>query len=125
MSDFAEDFFETMLTFFPSLLYEYEKHIEKCNERLDTVIMEDIFMPEIIKLLNDNSDYELLKSIFEYFEKVSTSSDKYFLNVFSITVMEILGNDKKILEIAKQYMGPKTVQLQREADKALGRPLSI
>lgn len=124
MSDYAEKFFETMLTFFPSLLFEYKKHIEKYNERLDTVVIEDIFMPEIIKLLNDNSDYELLKSIFEYFEKVSTSSDKYFLNVFSITVMEILGNDKKILEIAKQYMGPKTVQLQREADKALGRPLS-
>lgn len=124
MSDYAEKFFETMLTFFPSLLFEYKKHIEKYNERLDTVVIEDIFMPEIIKLLNDNSDYELLKNIFEYFEKVSTSSDNYFLNVFLITVMEILGNDKKILEIAKQYMGPKTVQLQREADKALGRPLS-
>lgn len=121
MSNFADNFFETMLIFFPSLSHEYEKHIEKYNERLDTVIIEDIFMPEIINLLKHNCECELLKSIFEYFEKVSVSSDKYFLNVFSITVMEILGNDKKILEIAKQYMGPKTAQLQREADNALGR----
>lgn len=43
------------------------------------------------------------------------------VGVFSITVLEILGNDKRILEKAKKYMGAKTIQLQEEADWKLGR----
>jgi hypothetical protein len=35
--------------------------------------------------------------------------------------LEILGNDKNILEKAKKYMGPITIKLQREADIAIGR----
>lgn len=29
------------------------------------------------------------------------------LNTFSVTVLEILGNDRTILETARKYMGPK------------------
>ena len=121
MSKMLDDFFDTMLTFFPFLVSEYEKHLEKYKERLDTVVIEDIFMPEIIRLLECNCDTKLLKDLFGYFEIVSDFSDKPFRDVFFVTVMEVLGNDKKVLETAKQYMGPKTAKLQREADKALGR----
>lgn len=38
-----------------------------------------------------------------------------------ITVLEILENDKLILENAKQYMGTKTTVLQTKADEELGR----
>lgn len=123
MSDLAEDFFEKMLDFFPSLELEYKNHIEKYHGRLDTVVIEDVFMPEIIKLLKQNSNQELLNSIFEYFERISDSSDEYFHDIFSITVMEVLGNDRKILETAKKYMGSKTALLQREADNLLGRDI--
>ncbi len=40
---------------------------------------------------------------------------------FSITALEILGNDKNILEKAKKYMGSVTTRLQREADITIGR----
>jgi len=41
--------------------------------------------------------------------------------MFSITALETLGNDKKILSIAQNYMGAKTKSLQREADRKIGR----
>ncbi|WP_155951049.1 hypothetical protein [Pseudobutyrivibrio sp. MD2005] len=44
-----------------------------------------------------------------------------FKNIFSVTVLEILGNEDNILENAKWYMGPLTMKLQREADIAIGR----
>ena len=47
------------------------------------------------------------------------------LNIFSITVLEMLGDDKDILEIAKQYMGPITKKYQRDADLDLGRNIVI
>ena len=46
---------------------------------------------------------------------------EYLLNVFSITALEILGNEIAILKIAKEYMGPITKKLQWEADIDLGR----
>ena len=52
---------------------------------------------------------------------MTINSDDYLNNVFSITALEILGNDKNILEKAKKYMGPITIKLQREADIAIGR----
>ena len=114
-------FFEKMLTFLPSTRKEYEEHIRKYNERLDTVVVEDIFMPKIISVIKEESNKELLTNLFAYFEEVANSSDKYFLNLFSVTIMETLGNDKEILKKAQKYMGIKTMQLQIEADKDLGR----
>lgn len=55
-----------------------------------------------------------------YFEEIVNENDPNLVNVFSITALESLGNDKRILETAKQYMGPKTMLLQKEADRRLG-----
>ncbi|MBQ7775250.1 MAG: HAD-IA family hydrolase [Lachnospiraceae bacterium] len=117
----TDDFFERMLEFFPTVQEEYKRHIEEYNERLDTCIMENIFMPEVMELLRKESDAELLRGIFGYFEEVSNCEDAYLLNIFSITALEILGNDRALLEVARKYMGPKTRELQIEADRDLGR----
>ena len=62
--------------------------------------------------------------MFRYFEMVSNNADENLSNIFMVTVLEILGNEEKILETAKMYMGPKTTILQYKADRALGRIVS-
>ena len=119
----SEEFFRMMLNFLPSTANGYRESIDYNGKILETVIIEDVFMPELIKLLNDNKDEKLLSSIFEYFEKVSNSGDDHLINIFSITALETLGNDKKILSIAQNYMGAKTKSLQREADRKIGRDI--
>lgn len=114
-------FFEKMQEFFPSTRKEYLESVEEYGEVLETLVIEDIFMPQILRLLAKNEDYELLKRIFEYFEEIVNRNDPHLVNIFSITVLEILGNDKTILDVAKKYMGQKTALLQVEADRALGR----
>lgn len=121
MSREMEDLFKRMLDLLPCLSDEYKKSIEENGEILGTVIIEDVFMPEVIKLLNEDNDIELLKNIFNWFEEIANSKNLYLINILSITVLEILGNDKTILEVAQKYMGSKTKQLQIEADKYLGR----
>lgn len=116
-----DEFFKVMLEFFPSKSDEYRRIIENYDEILATVIIEDVFMPEIIKLLEKNQNKILLQNIFRYFEKISCGEEQDLINIFSITVLETLGNDRKILEVAKKYMGAKTAQLQSEADRELGR----
>ena len=116
-----DDFFNQMIKFFPQVRFELEEHFDMFGERLDTVVVEDIIMPRVMNLLEKNCNEELLGDIFNYFELVSVTADEHLLNVFSITTLEILGNDADVLRIAKQYMGPKTTQYQREADLDLGR----
>lgn len=121
MSIKSEDFFKTMLDFLPSTIKEFEKSIEKNGKILETVVIEDIFMPDIIHLLKENKNKKLLVEIFAYFEDVSNFGDEHLINIFSITTLEVLGNEKEILEVAKKYMGSKTTEFQMEADKDLGR----
>ena len=117
------DFVKKLLKFFTSLEEDVKKQIEfNDGEILYTVIIEDIFMPEIIKLLEKDSDKEKLKKLFDFFEKVSTCDNKVLIeNYFAVTVLEVLGNDEKILNTAKKYMGPVTTKLQRQADLDIGR----
>jgi len=121
MTKKSEEFFRKMLEYLPSTYSKYRESIDYYGEVLETVIIEDFFMPEIIKLLTEENNVKLLKSIFDYFEEVSNCDDRTLVNNFSVTVLEILGNDKKILGIAQKYMGPKTTELQIEADRGLGR----
>lgn len=121
MEETIATFFDKMLVFFPRLIEEYDKHIDKYSERLDTVVIEDVFMPQIISLLENDEDNGILKELFDYFEVVSNNADADLLNVFSVTVLEILGNDISILKKAKKFMGPRTTELQIEADRDLGR----
>lgn len=121
MSEESEKFLEKMQEFFPLTREEYIKSIRKYGKVLETVIIEDIFVPQILILLTENKKNKLLGDIFNYFEEIVSGDDSHLINIFFITVLEILGNDKVILEIAKQYMGPKTTLLQMEVDGELGR----
>lgn len=121
MSERTAEFFEKMQEFLPSTKEAYVESVEEYGQVLETVVIEDIFMPPILKLLRENKESQLLESIFKYFEEIVNGNDSHLINVFSITVLEILGNDKVILEIAKQYMGAKTTALQKKADEELGR----
>ena len=116
-----DDFLKQMTIYFPTIKKELDEHIQEFGERLDTIVIEDIIMPKVIDLINNLKNEKKVKEIFDYFEMVLTESDENLLNIFSITVLEILGNDKGMLEIAKQYMGPITKKRQREAELDLGR----
>ena len=117
----VREFFEKMQEFFPSTKNAYIESVEEYGEVLETVVIEDIFMPELLTLLAKNEDAELLSNMFNYFEEIINRNDSHLINIFSVTVLEILGNDKAVLKVAKQYMGEKTTLLQMKADKELGR----
>ena len=85
--------------------------IDKYEKTLETVIIEDIFMPETKELLRKNDSITLLESIINYFGNVSYCDDEYLRDIFLTTVLEKLGNDRAILKIAQNYMGDKTKQI--------------
>jgi len=121
MSKSTDNFFNKLLYFFPDVKREYNMNIEEYGERLDTIVIEDIFMPKIISLLCEDQNISLLNEIFEYFEEVLKSDNAYLVNIMKITILEVLGNDKVILAKAQKYMGAKTKEMQIEADRGIGR----
>lgn len=121
MSERTAEFFAKMQELLPSTKEAYIESIKEYGEVLETVVIEDIFMPLILTLLSENREQQLLENIFMYFEEILNSDDSHLINVLSITVLEMLGNDKVILKTAKQYMGTKTTVLQIKADEELGR----
>lgn len=121
MNNKIDSFMEKMLEFFPVVREEYNRSVEDKGEILETIVMEDIFIPEIIKLLSENTNGELLGKIFQYIEEVVNSKNVHLTEILSVTLFEVLGNDKMILKNAQKYMGSNTIMLQIEADKALGR----
>ena len=96
MSIMSQQFLEKMLDFFPTTVKPYEESINRYGEILETIIIEDIFMPEII--LCNSEDYQLIDN-------------------FSVTVLEKLGEDDNILNIAQKYVRPRTSQLLKETIK--------
>lgn len=117
----TEDFFEEMMKFFPDIVAEIAEMKQEYPEGCDTLIMEDIIMPRVVALLRKNVETDKLTKLFGYFELISCCADDVLCDNFSVCCLEVLGNEKVILEIAKQYMGPVTTLLQRKADLALGR----
>ena len=117
------DFIKRMKLFFPDIEDDIANSDFDSYDGLETILIEDIIMPKVIKLLKENDDRAKLEELFSYFENVVLNADEILLNIFSITVLEILGNEKIILDIAKNYMGPETTLKQREADESLGRAI--
>lgn len=120
MEKITQEFFDKMIKIFPSTIQEYNNSIEENGELLETVVIEDIFMPEILNLLSEDKEKSKIQDIFDYVEE-AINCDKHLKDILSITMMEILGNDLTILRTAKKYMGETTIKLQLEADKDLGR----
>lgn len=120
MDKMTQDFFEKMIYFFPTASKEYNKCIRENGEILETVLIEDVFMPEILKLLSEDKEIIKIQTIFNYIEEV-VNRDNHLRDILSITMMEILGNDTTVLGVAKKYMGKTSGELQLEADRDLGR----
>ena len=110
-----------MQEFLPMTKELYNKSVETHGKVLETVIIEDIFMPEIIRLLSVGEYSDLLETVFQYIKEIVNENNAHLIDILSVTMFEILGNDKKILKSAQQYIGTKSTMLQIEDDKELGR----
>ncbi len=121
MNERINEFLKKLISFFPSICEEYSCSKMQYGEILSTVVIEDVFMPRLIETIKQNTNEELLQEIFEYFEVIANTDDICLKNIFCVTILESLGNEEKILKIAREYMGDTTFQLQIEADRTLGR----
>lgn len=121
MSMNTDCFFQELLKLFPHTSSQYEEMQTQYGRILETVAIEDIFMPCIIDMIEKNRNSNLIRDMFDLFEKVCRYGDQHLMDVFTTTILECIGNDQDILCKARNYMGSTTKLLQIEADKRIGR----
>jgi len=101
---------------------EQEEWYKKDLSTLPHIIFGDLFNPWLISLLkNERGNKDELQHAFAYLEKLANDEDADVQNVIQVTVMEQLGDDKKILRKSYKYMGKRTRQLSDLAEKMIGR----
>jgi len=107
----------------PEIREEYELEFEWWDGEFPGLhnIFGDVFNPFLIRLIKNNNNLNLLKRTFEFLENMAISNDDNVKNVLSVTVLENLGDDKKILNKSFEYMGANTKKLSLEIEESLGR----
>lgn len=115
------DFLKKMLSIFPQNKSAVENMNKTYGKILETVAMEDLFVPCIIDMLVSENDSNEIQRVFDLIENELNENDKHSKNLIQTTILECLGNDRSILKKAQKYMGSKTKEMQLEADRQLGR----
>lgn len=75
----------------------------------------------LIELLRKNIETELIIRLFEFYERMELKGDTLVKEVLSCTILERLGDEKEILEIAYSYMGKQTRKASDNTEREWGR----
>jgi len=107
----------------PELRSQYEQEVKWWGEEEPGAhnIYGDLLTPHLISLLKSDEQEDTLKRIFALLEKLANHEDVHVQEVVAFSVLEQLGGDKELLQKARRYMGPKTLQFSHEVEKSWGR----
>lgn len=95
---------------------------EEDEKPLIHVFFGDILNPFLVnEALIKTDDTALIKRLFQFMEKMSVSKDVKVQEVLGVTILEGLGDDRKILKKARKFMRPETLKMSHEIEKGLGR----
>jgi hypothetical protein len=111
----AELFINEFTEFKPLL----KEHIEYNEELLPHVFFGECNDYFIQFLKKDKT--EELERLFDFLERMATEGDDYVKELLSVTILERLGDDRKILNSAYKYMCNETRKASDEIEKFLGR----
>ena len=87
------------------------------------VIYGNVLNPFLLGALERN-DADALRRAFDFVERLASASEERLVNVVMWTVCERLGDDAAKLATARQWMGPRTLELSRQVEAFWGRSTS-
>lgn len=73
-----------------------------------------------ISYINEDNP-QMLQRLFGVFEIMATEGNDQVKNILCVTILERLGDDRNVLNIARKYMGKETRKLSDETEKGWGR----
>ena len=96
------------------------------EEEYATIVIEDHYVPELLKALEKPDENRcLLEGFFAFLEELLQNSYSECNSLIQVTILESIGNDSAILCNALGFMGPLTIDLQNKAENSLGRKVNL
>ncbi|QKS72319.1 hypothetical protein FLK61_37435 [Paenalkalicoccus suaedae] len=114
-------FTEYFLKEFPEFEAAYHEHLEDYGELLAHVFYGDDVCLILVKLLKQNNDKQKLKRLFQLLEVMAVEGNEEVQNVLQVSILEVLGDDKEVLQRANFYMGEHTRIASKEIERFWGR----
>jgi len=98
---------------FPEFEDEAEEEIYSWHgDYLPHMFFGIVVNPSLRDKLLEDTDHELLKRYFDFFERMANSKDQKTIDVLGATVLEGIAG-KEYQANAMKYMGPKTKELNK------------
>jgi len=76
----------------------------------------------VFKLLEEDSNKELIKKVFDFYEELAACDDEKVNNLLQVTLLEYLWDDYKVLRNAHKYMHHLTRKLSDELQVYFKKP---
>jgi hypothetical protein len=113
---------EYFLNNFPEYKASLNEHLKDYGELLAHVFFGDTICVKLMELLKGGTENEEeIKKIFMLLEKMAVEGDIDIKEVLQVSILEVLGDDKKLLEKSFKYMGEKTKIASDEIERFWGR----
>lgn len=111
----------TFLESFPEHEQMYREHIDFNGELLGHVFFADSINLPLTQLLMENTDIENIQKYIGFIERMYKNGDEAVQNIVVVTILEYLGDDKKVLENAFYFFSEEIRKKSIEVEKSLGR----
>lgn len=114
----------TLRAMFPELhnIFEEYKESDPNFELTYLILGNSIFLPFLIDFINSQPKEPLLgKRLFHFLEKMARSADWEVRNILAVSILESL--EPRQLQIAQEYMGPKTKETLKNLKEYLEKLL--
>jgi hypothetical protein len=96
-----------------------QEHIEFNEELLPHVFFADC-NNVFINLIKENNP-QVLNKLFNFFERMAADGNNDVKEILTVSILEVLGDDRHVLNIAHKYMGVETRKASDEIEKYWGR----
>jgi len=84
-------------------------------------LFEDVIRQLLFQLLESRTSEPLLSRLFDFFEKMATSTDQHVRDLLGIAILERLVYDQEKVRRAWSYMGPRMKELVIDEARRQGR----
>lgn len=118
----------SLLVALPEIREEYKKKawlVEGEGDPRQYLVIELVLNPVLRELLDTNRDRTLLGRIFEFLERMATSSDPEVVNLLGVGVFERMVNEPTRISVAWRHMGVESRKLARRVARGLLREQNL
>lgn len=106
---------------FPEHEQTYREHIDFHGELLGHVFFGDAINLPLTQLLKENRDIENIQKYIDFINHMYKTGDEAVQNIVEVTILEYLGDDKKVLKNAFYFFSEDIRKESIEVERFLGR----